>query len=1031
MKAICGSTLKIFTNKILCLAAFVEKETLTGILYTGNNSEQMLVLDEDVKFRNRDEAYSELAAGHIIKVDNEERKNIALPDGTCFSVLSKQEIKSMEELVFRCALSHMTPESYWTDDVIVCLKNKDDAAKITEMLFARDNNNIACIVLKDSESPYLLRVKNISIYVVLYCLGEQLGNVYYRVKDDKDVLNYFVTWGTSYPLLKSKYIKKSGDDRNITIVPTDRDMLCIDQSKFKNIHTSIIPEFAGIRQEYDTVPENVLNFSIKVRLRTADKAQARVLPQTELWIVPPSQVDLFTKDLYCPESALKQLEGIAFTTQGLGNCIALWTGGSGEELEGLSLASLSHPEVKAFYRSPHVNAPLFLPKGHLLFPLLKPETLKALFNIEKNLFTVILPDEKMPSIIAFRLGDFKPVRKALVNYTFMTNQAEVETAILNPVYDFEKPVAYPKVEPVEKKIKSDLDPSHDMNERKEESMGLFKGSPEQPRDAAASGKQVLGNDENKDESNEAEPLPEEPAKPKTPEELLAEKAHDFIERYSGLSHKDWRNYMRNAMRTEDYKKDAYAALATLLLLYPQSSRIAEDIKEALGLRGDNVIGNFERSMKNIFDEDKKNNKEPEITLFKLAAAMHNNRMRNTHIPKENTLRASLSELGHRIFRTKNPKFIWLFCNMCFDMTRDEQIIEQGRIQVQNLLYLQTADPGIPRMIRRELTSSYLRQNVDEIEQFSRLFPFTDTHKVWFRLLICFYLENNEFYEPYQPFLDAVDQKLTAGEFTGISADDLHQIEVFSTFLKECVTCNRAHPLECDYKNHLTENDNVYHVLDALDIHPGKADDLDGWENNAEIIIQFLREIRLPEEAHWPFLKKLVKWIDLLNRSGSDQAEKILAQKLHNWKELSHENETVFQAINILCIGIRDDHKKDIIETFTKIFDSLATLKGSPMDKMNLFVLGLNILTATADDIDEKLVQVISNAVLECGFLIDNDKSPISNDEITLIYSLVHVLFCMSGKKSDNLSRVIHGEKQKIREVVARQYTKQQAALNRS
>lgn len=711
MKAIYGKNWNEFTARIAAVAGFSENVKLAGDLYKGSNHEIVLIIGDLAEITDP------RAQAHLIDIEKKDTSAM-LRNNSRIDLASSSKITSIADLALQCTRTNIEPADFWVEDVICTFADEKSLNAVVEMLLVRGCMHLSCAIVNHADTRYLLRVQNASIYVILHCIGEKMGNVYYCSRNGKERLPWHIPWGSDYPLLR--LLQQSiDDDTRLTIIPPDSQPFSISKSDFKNISTIINARFTSKDASVDSAASSSFRIPIEIQLAKADPISARTLPQAELWIIPPTCIDLFSRDLYCPESALQGFDGCAFMIEGSGPFIALWSGGATVAGKTTSLASLVSADVQAFYRCSYEQFPLYIPDGFMLRPLLEQQTLQNLFQVGSGVFTILCKLKDGNRIIRLNANDFRPIRKALVDYHYITNREQVERLYATPLYDFGKPVVYEPPTPPDSSAGNDF--SGDSFDNDE---GNGSGTTAVPRSDP-----TIGSKRTSQKPSPAEPPPRlqldarapslqpPPPKPKTPDELLKERAREYIGRYNSLTRDDWRRYMSLASRTKQFKSDSYSALASMLYADPPDKWILSTICEAIGKESDWFYTKSPKKLLSEIFNPKTGKLSLEDTLFHLCA--YSSRFFSAQAEVlDGDMRAKIAELKDKILSSSNAKYVWLFSRVSHALTGDKLTLEEGRIEIQNLLADNKVDCCIPRAILTILYENRARMNA--IRQFERI-----------------------------------------------------------------------------------------------------------------------------------------------------------------------------------------------------------------------------------------------------------------------------------------------------------------------
>jgi hypothetical protein len=709
MKAIYGKNWNEFTARITAVAGFSENVKLSGDLYKGTNHELALVIDD------HSEITDPRGQAHLIDIEKT-ANSVMLPDNSRFEVECSSKISSIADLALQCTRINVEPVGSWVEDIICAFADEKSLNAVVEMMLIRGCMRLSCAIVDHADIRYLLRVQDASIYVILHCIGEKVGNVYYCSRNGKELLPWYIPWGTDYPLLRFLQLP-ADDDNRLTIISPDFQPFSIPKSDFKNISTLINARFVTETASIDSAAASSFRIPIEVKLIKADPISARTLPAAELWIIPPSCVDLFSRDLYCPESALQGFDGCAFMLEGSGPFIALWSGGTTMAEKTASMASLVSADVQAFYRCSYEQLPLYIPDGFMLRPLLEQQTLQNLFQVNSGIFSILCRSENGNKIVCLNVNDFRPVRKALVDYHFSANRELVERLYSAPLYNFGKPAVYEIPEPVDNTAGNDFSEDSSVNDENNGSSGSIAVSDPTVESKQASPKLSPAKPHPEPQfDKQASPLQPPPLKPKTPDELLMERVQEYISRYDSLTKDDWRRYMSLSSRTKQFKADSYSALASMLFVDSPDKWILSNICEAIGKESDWFYTKSPKKLLSEIFNPKTGKLSLEDTLFHLCA--YSSRFFSAQAEVlDGDIRAKIAELKSGILASGNAKYVWLFSRISHALTRDKQTLDEGRIEIQNLLADNKVDCCIPRSILSVLEKNPVRMN--EIRQFEQ------------------------------------------------------------------------------------------------------------------------------------------------------------------------------------------------------------------------------------------------------------------------------------------------------------------------
>jgi len=1025
MRAVYGKNWRTFASRLIALAGRLEGRSLSGIHCEGDAGEQLFLLDAP------EAASDALALAQLVEATPLQGQ-VRLADGRTFSVRSQQKLESLGELALRCFREPVAPGSYWLDDTLICFETREAFGSVVEMLLTRQIDAMEYMVLEDGAFPFVLRVRDGSLYVQLYCIGEELGRVYYRVQDDGRPLNYYVPWGRSYPLLKLAHVSPPRE-RLYTIVRRDAAPRHLDPALFRSVYSVLVPEFAGVRAKPDTAACREMRLKIDVRLKKADPSQNRALPSVELWLLPESRIEAFTKDLYSPESALKGLDGQAFRL-GTATYLALWTGGLREQGQQQPvLASLVHDDVRGLYRATGTHAPLFLPHGYILAPALQLETLRKLFGLQPGIFTVLMDGAEQACVFGLSLSEFKPVRKALVDYCLLARREKVEKLYANPLYEFDPPEVYSEPEPVA--VRQEAAQSADVGSGTDSCDATQAGAngepaasvPERGPGSVVSGGGPVPESEPDEAPGAAETDGAAPAvrrpRVRTPEELLTDKAREFIARYPRMGEDEWRRYLSAAGRVSGGQADAHAALATLLCLHPRT-RVLENVSQALGLEPDWFYSRPPaRLVREIF-EGSWEKALPEIALFKLYAFWART---FSSPPLDSEARAHIAELKRRVFAAGNAKHIWLFSRIDYALTGDRQILDEGRIAVQNLLCGHTLDLCIPKTIRRELGKAYWKQYKSAFEAQADQFALVPRNRAWFRVLTDLYIEVSETFVLDRNRLSSTEKRLRTEAYR-LAGAARTQADSALALLDGVVNCRQEHPRECGFERHFAEDTDaavkalVGPTLIGRVAGTGKEDRLDLLLSHDEAAVrQAIERMSFPEQDYTGYLERCLTVVALLRNAGQDGYLALIREKLESWRELWWNEACRRQALEVLVLATTTSKSDTAASLLSVAMESVELLAVDIEARRQLVLLVMHCMLQWGGDVCEMCREQLGKLFGSVPLLGSEPGLALSVGELRLIYALVATTFAVLDRAPSELNTVRQHEKRAIREIVARDY----------
>ena len=1017
MKAIYGKNINAFINKLLIVfSSLNNKVVLNGYFCEVKNNEFLFVFKEEPIYSNLEEAVfgKEISSAYIIDLIEEGNNYLSIDKKQKFFINSKDEINDIEQLIPKCKKKDIIPDDNWTDEVIIRLKNKDDLGLVVNMLFARENDNINCILSDDKEFPFFLFVKDISIFIVLYLIGEKIGEVYYRLFDSKTPLNYFIPWSLSYPLLKKKDLFPPKKENEITIFLKNNTLLNIDIYQFKSIYSFLIIQFKNEKKIIETESVQDFRLNIDLELKKADSIQQTTLPFSELWVIPEQTIDIFLKDLYCPESALKGMEAIVFEEKEFGKSILLWTGGSGEDLNNISLASLAHPDVLGFYRYAQVKKNLFLSNNHIFFPLLEPLTLKNVFELKTKLFTLVYKKEENTFVLNFDINDFKPIRKALIDYSFLINKKNIKTLAFNPAYNFETAVEYPEPKP-RVIIKEVYIESKDIEENEEQDVINNDNNNYQESNNLSESIDTKLLKENqkinviKKKNNKNKPERKE----NSFEDLIQNYAVEFLQKYQNLTFSDWQKYLEKASFVKWLWKDSYYALISLMTFYPEKDYIGT-ICNGLRISSDWLRENsLDKQFSDLFDHGWQSRRIEDIILrYSLIKGSISS---NTYFIIENELRQNIRTLGKLVYKSNNPKLIWMYCRVSWFLTDDKLILEEGLIIIQNLLQTPDANLCIPPTICSELTGEFFKHNQENMSELLDMFSFSPLQYIWVQLLINLYLERSGLFIMQKSHIKKIENLLDIEPFNDFPKEKTAEINAFFSYLKILYSCSMSHPEECDFFTHIEydSNDNLINKI----INSNNKSDLfiDELSNN-EIVID---NIPTDPDNYYDFFKNLINNIINLKRNDNKKALLVIKKKISDWQLINKNNTLIIAILNIIKI-LFANKEETVIEQINSGIKKLFNQDLLIEQKRLYCGLFFEIILLEIEELKSINFKYIYSIIID-NKLLNNDSNSISIEEIKILNYIIKIIFYILTEKKNNFNDIIAYERQEIKKIISKEY----------
>ncbi len=1011
MKALFGTTCHEFTHRLAAAAAVAGPGDIKGVLCRGEAGEYLLVPDKA--------AEGGITGDYLNDVEPDDH-GFFIDGGRRMVTASRQTVASTGDLLPRCAVTRDTPGDDWYRDVLIGLASKKALTRIMEMLLVRDQYAMTLACLDTNDFPYILRVKKVAAYVLLFCLGEGVGEIFYQIRDNGIDLNYYAAWGQEFPLCRSRFIKPGSSAGRIILLRPDREPVQIAAALFESLDTYIIPAFSGTPAQSSILEKETLRLTIHVRLKTAEASVKKSLPPAELWLVPESRLDALKQDLFCPESTLSQLEALSFTLNGDLTYVAVWSGGSGRDLTGLFPATLASPDVFGFYRTAVSDLPLFLPMKTVLAPTLERATIESLFALKSSAFTLIIKTGDSKSIISLDISAFKPMKIALVDYEFSAHGPEIRTVLDNALYDFGEPVAYPEPE-----LEKSGGPSQEIRREAPEDPSVPLPPAPFPGNAEPGIPLVRRAKEPEPDLMETRPEKREKIKrPKTHTELLQEKATDFITRYDRLTQQDWRRYMLNASYMDDCLGDALEALTTLLFFHPRT-QVLDNICQALKMDPDWFWSRSSKKlMTDIFDKSWKA-RRPETTLFMLYGAK-DRLIRGAWVLEDNSLRLALSELGRMIHRTGHPKLIWLFGRISREVAKDAEAVEKSRIEVQNRLLAPDSDPGIPKRIRQELTHRYMARQNPELTHKAALLELSHPGSLWFHCLTLYYLERHPVFTPDASQLKSLEALLEPENLTDIHPDTRQQLTAFVRFLNRCSSCPYPHPAGCSHTAHFDPNTDPFpaELITRLD-QPFSAE-LSGFDeiifDREDEAARTLSELTVSPDDPWSSILQLC--LAALNgkKSGSELLIDAALRKTESFLKQDSDNSYAETALDLITALLQD--KAAMGRSFSQ---AVQTLEAVPSHTGNAQIL-VSVLAAFISQgwitpetgILERLLKTMKP-------LCRISQNPSAQEEmasILIIWMAAQLIMKPREETLKTIKTILAAEKQRIREIVSREYGEQ-------
>lgn len=1013
MRAIHGTTRNLFSVRAAAVAGHLQDPALLrGELCHGAGGEMALLLDTDVPLVDTpaQSHCTEVRVGEgVIEIGGEQP----------FDIVKRVRVESAADCALSCFRTGVPPRTWWARDVLFVFNDPDRLAHVVEMLLYRGNTSLTCAPFKEKKG-YALRAANASVYVINYCRGEGLGEVFYRCDPESGDRPWYVSWGCEFPLLRHLGLL-GRDHESYTLLRPDSPAQEIPAEAFHGVSSLVEAHVSAQRIAADTDTAGKLRIPVNIGIEKADPITARSLPAPQLWLIPENVIELFAQDCHCPESALAQFDALAFAA-GERRYIALWAGRGDTGNRIGALASLSHPETLGLYRCREAERPLFVPAGRILRPLLQPRTLSSVFSLNENRFTVLIPGASRHSVIALDSNDFRPVRKALVDYVFAAHREEIHRLYAQPLYDFGEPVVHEQPRKKARRTKKShaAGKGSAATKRKRTSLdprSAAESPPTPPPEETGNAEPGTAAAQEGHAARREQEDPRQSERPKTTEEQLIERATEYIERYDHLTSQDWRRFMGLASITARYKSDSFAALAHVLLPSVPADWMLPVICEGLQRDTDWF---YSRPADRLMSDILRANRDadtPEEALFGLCGyCARFFRLRTTVDDTEH--RDALTRLKDEILADGNATYIWLYSRILHALTGDTQALEEGRIAVQNLLAGGTVDLCLPMTVRRVAGEQLLQEYAHVVESFREAVALTNQHGAWWDELLflnCILSTSLALAETRLDELLGRIQRETGDLYPRPQAYALE----FLKFVLEVQQCGARHPHHHRLVSHLPANEHnpvIPAITAVCDLHENFCLPVEDELHAADALHRHLLRVDMPARSRssWTFLYTIGRIERMARDEGFGSLEALLRERVGRWREPFEPESAAALALDLLSRTAGDQRPAGLWQS---AFQRISAAQWSIEEKQDAFCFALFRMQS----LDASQVEEFRDALLRCldqsGILECPDETPLTPGQVKVMYALSSALTACLEQKPSKLADVRYYERAAIRRII--------------